>query len=75
MKLVEVDWVDSVRLDGWRDNAPVGNMKVKSFGLVIAEEKESITITTSIFEKMCMSPLQIPRKAITKIRVIRNVKT
>lgn len=75
MKIVYIEWIDSISQSGWRHDTAPGDMMIKSAGILIKETKEFITISTSSagagsFE----SPLSIPKCAISERKTIKVLK-
>jgi hypothetical protein len=76
MKLVYVEWLDSLGCDGWQrveTLAEDGNMLHKSVGWLLTDKKEFITIVPHLRmnEKSGRGDMQIPRPAITKIKTLK----
>lgn len=75
MKALYLEWEDSSSLSGpvWRDQeANVGVSKCMTAGFVIREDGGTITIASHITPQGDMAgDITIPKKAITKRRVIR----
>lgn len=78
MRLVLVEWLDSRRGEGWTrledlelDNAII---KCKSVGWVLAQDRSSLTLAGHIGENpaQCCGDMTIPRKAILKIRTLKE---
>lgn len=65
MKYVYLEWIDSVSSGGWQKHE-VRDMSVTSVGILVAEDKTSITISTSVYGRTSESPLTIPKVAIKK---------
>ncbi len=74
LKIVYLEWIDSVSSGGWQSQDGVPDMTVKSVGLLVAEDKKTITISTSIYGKVSESPLTIPKCALIKRRVVKGPK-
>ena len=68
MKAVYLEWLDSIAIFGWQDEtAHKEVMKpIKSIGWIVKEDKNSITISTSLGHKDYHSPLTIPKVAVVK---------
>ena len=76
MKLVLIDWVDSVgdgtrwrELDDIKKDKPV---KIRSVGWILAETKESMTIVAHLSDSHGQGEMTIPSEAIKKITVLRK---
>jgi hypothetical protein len=76
MKVVEIDWEDSCSQYGWADKKRVDKptMTCKSVGILIHEDKETVTVSHSVNPNHCSSPMTIPRRAINKIKTIKTIK-
>lgn len=76
-KKIYVEWIDSSATRGWThktdiEQENVGNLKICSIGYLLRDEKDFITITTSIsVNSSAMDPLSIPTCAITKRRIFK----
>jgi hypothetical protein len=74
--IVYVEWIDSSRSDGWADRKEIGvlahgkdELLCWSVGLLIEESDDRIVISTSENPAHdAISPLAIPRCAITRIK-------
>lgn len=72
MKYVVITWLDSSQKHGWthRNDAPSA-CEIRSVGLLVQKTKKIVTIATSYCQEFdsFISPLSIPRSAITKMKV------
>ena len=73
MKLIEVEWVDSASQDGWQFKPSRGGRVAtcRTAGYLIHETKRRLVIAGSISPEQVMSPLTIPKVAITRRRRLR----
>lgn len=72
LKLIYLEWLDSISNGGWRHETKPESLVMRSCGILVNETKQYITISTSRADVGCYeSPLTIPKCAITKRR---NVK-
>ena len=73
--VVYLEWVDSDHDPGWQDTDKVKAKRVvvpvPSVGFIVCEDDNSITITSSVAPDEVLSPLTIPKNAITKRRKVR----
>ncbi len=72
---VEVEWVDSVLYDGWRERKDVVQSRRKdvrcvSVGLLLADDKHGITLASSAHGTEVAGAVHIPRAVITRVRRI-----
>lgn len=81
-KVVNVEWVDSIGISGWRslksivDDSPYEDLLHESVGFLVHEDEHSITLTCSrSADKSSLgqvdSAIRIPKVSIKKRRVIR----
>ena len=72
MKHVVIKWLDSCEKHGWtaKNDAP-STCEIRSKGLLVKKTKKTVTIATSYCKEFnqFLSPLSIPRSAITKMKV------
>ena len=75
MKALYLEWEDSSSLAGriWHDqDSDVGVSKCMTAGFVIREDKNSVTIASHVTPHGDMAgDITIPKKSVTKRRVIR----
>lgn len=78
MDLVLIDWVDAHGFNGWNKIEEVReNNKLfpcKSVGWLIAKSKDSVTVASHIGGHNVDGDMSIPRRAITKMTVLRKAK-
>lgn len=75
-RMAYVEWIDSMRTDGWKEPREVDELangrdelQCWSVGLLIDETPDRIVIATSSNpEGGALSPLAIPRCAITRMK-------
>lgn len=84
MKLVEVEWIDSMGESGWqpaedaRRQATEDAMRHRSVGYVLADKDHSLLIAQSCGDsgdddtRLVGHTLQIPRSAIAHVRGLRR---
>lgn len=70
MKVVYLEWLDSVSDPGWTHTKVTEDLLIRSVGFIIEENPASITIATSVYGKTQHSPLTIPKIAIKKRRKV-----
>lgn len=73
MELVEIEWLDSAEQSGWqwKPSRGVPAAPCRTAGYLIHESKRRIVIAGSIGPDQVMSPLTIPKVAITRRRRLR----
>ena len=73
MQLIEVEWLDSATQDGWqfKPGRGVKAAPCRTAGYLIHETKSRIVIAGSISPEQVMSPLTIPKVAITRRRRLK----
>ena len=70
---VSVEWHDSIAREGWHYDPSVRRLvaKLRSIGYVVQDDKEGLTITTSLGSRQeSMDDLTIPKGAIQGIEVL-----
>jgi len=70
MKIARVKWLDSVSENGWQRGTDNQVAQIVSYGVVIADDAQAITLSTSVsgFGRCC-DPLTIPKCAITALTI------
>jgi len=72
MKCAYLEWVDSTNTFGWSKAKKAGILKVKSVGIIVKENKKSITLAVSHIPKGSALPwdgiMTIPKCSITKLK-------
>ena len=67
--LAEIAWIDSIETPGWQTEIQNTDLGIRSVGIIIGADKNSVTITTSVTSYAAFdSPLSIPWCAITKFK-------
>ena len=68
-QIVYCEWVDSHQSDGWTDVNEIKNwnLKVVSYGLLLEETDETVTLSHSFSEDAIIGVIKIPKVAITKL--------
>lgn len=73
-KKLYLEWVDSCAIKGWNriEGLDLTETKICSIGYLVYEDKNSVTITTSMStNNSFMDPLIIPKCSIIKKKVLR----
>ncbi len=68
-KIIHLEWVDSTSMQGWVNDYKTPNVNCVSVGLLVSENKESITIASNKslgFENAYGQYMTIPKCAIKK---------
>ena len=72
MIAISIDWKDAASSGGWRYPEDTGLMKVKTIGWLLAQDKDTVTISTCASDGgKFLDALTIPRKSISKMKRIR----
>lgn len=81
MKVVQVQWVDSVHIQGWRqidtdfkDFCRESCDINQTFGLLAYECKEFVVVLQSVGDTAIDAAMKIPRSAIKSITELKKVK-
>ena len=72
-QIVEVEWIDSCRTDGWHDQQDFGPALCRSAGYLLAKTEDKVTLALSLgddTEHVCQT-MTIPRVAVRKIRRLK----
>jgi hypothetical protein len=72
MRFVKLTWLDSTSNLGWLDKEDCEMSAVESIGILVAEDKDKIIISTS-YDKgsdRYVDPLSIPKRCVIKRRNI-----
>jgi hypothetical protein len=69
---VSIEWMDSATTPGWQYPDNDGPAKIISVGLLVRQDKHSLTISTSVgqFGRYC-EQLTIPRSVVKKLKKVR----
>lgn len=69
---VQIKWVDSSSIYGWRPPSSDSACEIRSIGIVVSQDKHNMTISTSKSESgNFMDQLTIPKQAIRSVRKIK----
>lgn len=72
VQAVQVKWVDSSSIYGWRQPSEDTASEIKSVGIIVGQDKHNLTISTSKSESgNFMDQLTIPKQAIRSVKKIK----
>lgn len=72
-KTYHIEWIDSAERHGWTHNDDEdgrGCSHVTTVGQVIRETDSTITVSIAVSEDGALSPLTIPKVAITRMELV-----
>jgi hypothetical protein len=78
LKIVYIEWTDSkfIKESGWTDVMENQPIYCRSGGILLAQDKEAITITLNTCDSNTAphsAPTTIPRRAITKFEILKDI--
>ena len=75
-KLVLIEWIDAYHQDGWQfGTIPVANFDpCFTVGFLMDNTKEGVVIAQTWFDGDCANLIGIPKKMITKMTVLGDLK-
>jgi hypothetical protein len=67
---IEIDWIDSTRHEGWtlKKDIEYGEIECKAIGYFLHKDKKVIAICQGTAKDEVLSILEIPLKAVKKVR-------
>ena len=69
-QLVLVEWLDALAQGEWHE-AKREDLRCKTVGFVVYEDDEQIELAGTITDGMCNNSITIPKKMLTKRKVIK----
>ena len=69
-QLVLVEWLDALAQGEWHE-AKREDLRCKTVGFVVFEDDEQIELAGTITDGMCNNSITIPKKMLTKRKVIK----
>lgn len=74
LPVVQLKWEDSSSRNGWAMNDEleefVGSTKCASVGILVDETDETLFLATTVGGGACLSPVAIPKRAVTSQTVL-----